>query len=395
MKRSSGILTIIRKELARFFGDKRVALTTVLLPGILIYVLYSFMGSALTGMYTVEEDYVPKIYSVMTPDSVAVAAEAAELPLISASPDEAAALKTMLTEKDADLLLVFPEDFDAAVAAYSTASGMPAPNIEIYFNSSSTESEEAYMRMTGFLSAYESLLANKFDINAGGGAYDLATEKDTAGSIFASMMPMLLMIFLFSGCMAVAPESIAGEKERGTIATMLVTPIRRSDIAVGKIIALAAIALLAGCSSTLGTILSLPKLMGDAADHISGDIYGIGDYLILGAIILSTILLLITLISLVSAFAKSVKEAQTYVMPLMILVMLIGVSGMFGGGAKDGIYYYLIPLYSSVQCMTAVFQFETVNVNLLASIVSNIVYTGFGVFLLTRMFNSEKIIFLK
>ena len=251
------------------------------------------------------------------------------------------------------------------------------------------------MRMTGFLSAYESLLANKFDINAGGGAYDLATEKDTAGSIFASMMPMLLMIFLFSGCMAVAPESIAGEKERGTIATMLVTPIRRSDIAVGKIIALAAIALLAGCSSTLGTILSLPKLRGDAADHISGDIYGIGDYLILGAIILSTILLLITLISLVSAFAKSVKEAQTYVMPLMILVMLIGVSGMFGGGAKEGIYYYLIPLYSSVQCMTAVFQFETVNVNLLASIVSNIVYTGFGVFLLTRMFNSEKIIFLK
>ena len=44
--------TIAKKELARFFGDKRVALTTLLLPGILIYVLYTFMGSALSNMYS-------------------------------------------------------------------------------------------------------------------------------------------------------------------------------------------------------------------------------------------------------------------------------------------------------------------------------------------------------
>lgn len=70
--------------------------------------------------------------------------------------------------------------------------------------------------------------------------------------IFSSMLPMLLMIFLFTGCMSVAPESIAGEKERGTIATLLVTPVKRSHIAIGKIIALSIIALLSGISSTLG-----------------------------------------------------------------------------------------------------------------------------------------------
>ena len=66
------------------------------------------------------------------------------------------------------------------------------------------------------------------------------------------MMPLLILVFLFSGCMAIAPESIAGEKERGTIATILVTPIRRSELALGKIFSLSIIALLSGLSSTVG-----------------------------------------------------------------------------------------------------------------------------------------------
>ena len=100
--------------------------------------------------------------------------------------------------------------------------------------------------MINLLDAYENSIANKFDINAGEGTYDLASERDTSATFFAALLPMLLMIFLFSGCMAVAPESIAGEKERGTITTILVTPIRRSDLAIGKITALSVIALLSG-----------------------------------------------------------------------------------------------------------------------------------------------------
>ena len=77
---------------------------------------------------------------------------------------------------------------------------------------------------------------------------------------------------------------------------------------------------------------------------------------LLGVVILSTVLLLITLISIVSAFAKSVKEAQTYVTPLMIVVILVGVTAMFGSGAKTELCYYLIPVYNSVQCMVGIFR---------------------------------------
>ena len=388
----SGILTIMKKELARFFGDKRTV-AGVLLPGVMIYVLYSFMGTAMGSVFGVEEDYVPSIQAVRLPQSIAALADSAGMALTEGEEAGLPAAMDQVAGQELDLLVVFPEDFDQAVADYSVASGEPAPHVEVYYSSVSTDSQSAYMAFTGLLDSYESLLANKFDVNAGEGVYDLATAEESTGALFAMLMPMLLMMFLYSGCSAVAPESIAGEKERGTIATMLVTPIRRSDIAVGKILALAVITVLSGASSALGTILSLPNLMGGAAGEMNANIYGVRDYLLLAAVILSTVLLLVTLVALLSAFAKTVKEAQTYAVPLMILVMVLGITGMFGGGASQNLAVYAIPLYNSVQCIVGIFSFSLQGQAVALTAAVNGAATLLGVFVLTRMFNSEGIIF--
>ena len=79
----------------------------------------------------------------------------------------------------------------------------------------------------------------------------------------------------------------------------------------------------------------------------------------------------------------------------MILVMVIGITGMFGSGAQENSLFYLIPVYNSVQCMMGVFSFEIVPLHIVLTVVSNLVYTGLGIFLLAKMFNSEKIIFSK
>lgn len=384
----NGILTIFRKELARFFGDRRMAVTTILLPGLLIFVLYSFMGSALADKFTVEDDFVPTVQAVNLPGSVSALAAEAGLDITAAEDEESA--RALIAEKELNALLVFPAEFDRLVAGYDVSSGMPAPEVALYYNSADTDSAAARQMLVSLLDGYETTLANKFDVNPGEG-YDLASEKDTAGSIFASMLPMLLMMFLFSGCMSVAPESIAGEKERGTIATLLITPLKRSHLALGKICALSVIALLSGLSSTIGTLLSLPKLM-----LLGGGMsipYGPEHYLALILTILSTVLLIVALISIISAFAKSIKEAQTYVTPLMILVTLIGVTAMFGGSAQEGLGFYLIPFYNSVQTMVGIFSFQLDPVRLAVTVCTNLVLTGAGAFLLTRMFNSERVMF--
>ena len=385
----NGMFTIFRKELARFFGDKRTALAAILLPGVLIFAVYTFMGSALANQFSVDEDFTPSMQAVNLPGSISTLAGQGGLTLEATQDPDGA--KALIEGQELDLLAVFPEDFDGQVASYDVASGASAPAVELYYNSASVDSATAYEMMSALLEGYESSLANKFDVNPGAGSYDLATEADTAGTLMSSMMPMLLMIFLFSGCTSTAPESIAGEKERGTIATLLITPLKRSDLALGKICALSIIALLSGISSTIGTLLSMPTLMQMEGDL--GAAYSPVHYLALCLVILSTVLFLVACISLISAFAKTIKEAQTYVTPLMILVMVVGVTAMFGGGANTHLWAYFIPFYSSVQAMVGIFALELNWTYLLITVVSNLAYTAIGVWGLTRMFNSEKIMF--
>lgn len=385
----SNIWIIAKKELDRFFRDGAMVIATVLLPGLLIYIMYSFMGSALANQFDTAEDYQFTVAAVELPASVKTMLPETLYDVDPiASSDEVEACKAAIQAKELDALIVFPADFEAAVANPHSPERSALPQVEIYYNSARTESSSAYQALYETLNQYESALANVFDVNAGGG-YDLASEKDATGSIFSSM---LLMIFLFSGCMSVAPEAIAGEKERGTIATILVTPTKRSELVVGKIFALSIIALLSGASSTLGTMLSLPKLMG-GVETMSAAYYTAADYLVLAAVILSTVLLLVALISIISAYAKTIKEAQTSVVPLMIVVIFLGVTAMFGSGAKSQLVYYCIPLYNSVQAMVGIFSFEMIPAAVALTVGVNLACTVIASFVLTRMFNSETIMF--
>lgn len=387
--KSNAILTIFKKELARFFKDRRT-LIALILPGILLYFIYSLMGGAMTDTFAPDEEYVPVIYSVDTPDSISALFSAAGLEITPSEERNTDAI----ADGSADVLMVFPKNFDEQISLYDPSVGTPAPNVEVYFNSSSTNSSMAYQTVTAILDAFESSMTNKFDVNnSPDKVFDLASEEDMTAMIFSMLMPMLLVMLLFSGCMAVAPESIAGEKERGTIASLLITPTKRSHIAIGKILALSIMALISGVSSTLGVLLSLPKLMGDTVS-IDGSIYSPGDYAMLAVIILSTVLVLITVISIISAYAKTVKEAGSYVTPLMILSMVIGITGMFGFTATNPALY-LIPIFNSVQCMIGIFSFDANVGNAVITVIANVAVTAVGIFILTRMFNNEKIMFNK
>ncbi|MBO5778930.1 MAG: ABC transporter permease [Clostridia bacterium] len=382
------ILTIVKKELRRFFSDKRLVLTA-LLPGILIYAIYSLMGGALEGAFGSDENAVYVVYAENLPDSVKTICEATEKFDLREGFD-----KDKITDGDGHLAVRFPADFETTILGYDSTSGTPAPKVEIYYDSTDTDSYNAYSTLFAILSELESALSNKFDVNPGDTVYDLASEEAMTAQIFAMMLPMLLMMLLFSGCMAVAPESIAGEKERGTIATLLVTPIARRELAIGKIISLSLIALFGGASSFIGTMLSLPKLMGGTAE-LDASVYTMTDYAMLLIVILSTVLVMISIIAVLSALANSVKEAGTIVTPFMMVNMLLGISAMFGSGSASELYWYCIPLYNSVQCMTGVFSFTWSPLQIVVTVAVNLLFAGGMVALLTKLFSSEKVMFSK
>ena len=184
----NNILTILKKELARFFGDKRLAFSSILLPGLMIYIMYTFMGSALSTMFESTEE-ASSLYAVSVPASLQETLSS-QFSITEVEPSQVDALQTDIENQDANILVVFPSDFDEAVAVYDSASGAAAPAVEIYYNSANTDSSTAQSVLVSILDQYESALANKFDVNPGDPSlYDLASDRDSAAMIFSSMLP--------------------------------------------------------------------------------------------------------------------------------------------------------------------------------------------------------------
>jgi len=388
------VLTIIKKEFARFFKDTRLWITALILPGLLIFAMYSLMGTIIADIEEKETGGTSTAYVLNMPQSLSQSLGSAFTVNVDiAEADAQAAVR----EGKAELLIVFPQDFDEAIKDYSPSLGTSAPNVRIYYNSAETKSLTAYSTATALLSAYEETLANKFDVNrpaTENDLFDLADAQSTARTALAMVVPMVLLMLLFSGCMSVAPESIAGEKERGTIATLLVTPVKRGSVAIGKILALSVIALLSGLSSALGLVLSLPKLMGSAGGGLTLSMFGFGDIVAILAVILSTVLIFVTLISIISAYAKSVKEASGLVVPLMIIVLLCGVFSMFAGGLTSlGLYF--IPVFNSATVISSVMSGAMSAAGVAITVCVNVAVAALLVFVLTLMFKSEKIMFNK
>ena len=383
------ILSIVKKELYRFLTDKKLMLTTVLLPGLMIYGIYSFMGEGMMNMFETDEDYKPQVAVYDLPDVLNTRFQILYMDMIDVEDLSVEEAKEMTAEQDLDLVVVFPKDFNEAI------SSPEKPEIEIYYNSVNNESSKTYQFVVNALDTYEESLANVFTLNSKGETYDLASDEDMSAMIYSMMLPMLLLTFVYSGCIAVAPESIAGEKERGTIATLLVTPMKRSHLALGKVISLSIVALMSGVSSFTGTMLSLPKLMASELDGMSAAVYSLSEYFLLFLIVISAVLLLTAVISIISAWTSSVKEASTAVSPLMIVVMLIGVSSMLLSGERVSTFLFMIPLYNLVLCMNGIFSFSYDLVQIMIALGVNLIVTGVLVFVLAKMFNSEKVMFTK
>ena len=133
-------LTIIKKEFARFFGDKRMVFTTILMPGLMVYIMYTLMGNIMTNQFTSADDFVASGYVQNMPEELEPMLSQLPVEWQDIEANQIADIQESLTAKEADLLLVFPENFIEAMSTYEVSSQTAAPNIEIYYNSAKPES---------------------------------------------------------------------------------------------------------------------------------------------------------------------------------------------------------------------------------------------------------------
>lgn len=393
----SNTLTIIKKEFARFFGDKQLLFTAVIMPGLIIYLVYSLMGSGIQKMVTEGANDVVTLQVENMPISMAPVFDQLDDNIsISNQPFSDEDIKALEDQENNAVLVRFPDDFDLLVQHGLDTVPTTLPNVEIYYNSTNNAASRVYMILNNMLSNY----GRPFTVNVPKSEeqhFDQASDESIGAMIWSKILPMIIMMMLFSGVMAIAPSAIAGEKERGTIATLLVTPMRRNELALGKIISLSGMALLSGISSFIGIALSLPKMI--QSEGVSGDIfafhYTTSDYLVILLVIFASVLIMASAVSLLSALAKDVKSAGALVVPFMLVVMLAGLMPMFQNSVSENLAVYFIPFYNSIEVMTSVFARDLKWMPVIVTLAANVVYTGIAVWGLTRMFNSERIMFSK
>ena len=385
----SKILIIVKKELLRILTDKRLCFTTIIMPGLMIFIMYALVGNVMSNTYSTLQNSEYTVVINNVPNDIKELLLKNKISFKEKNKPQNYYMNK-IRDKNLDLYIDFDKNFEDNILN-GTEKGVQVPSVSIYYNSQSNSSNTGYMLLSSILNEYKDCIRNVFYVNSGNDLYDLATTKDSTGQFVSMILPMLLITMLFSICASVAPDSIAGEKERGTMATLLVTPIKREQLAIGKILGLSIIVVLGGISSFIGAMLSLPFL-SIGQDEIDTSVYSINDYLELFIIVISTVLIMISLTAIVSVLARSIKEASSSMAPLTILVALVGISGMYNQNGSNRLIHYIIPLYNSAQCMNEIFLFN-VNINhVIITVISNLLYTIILVYILSKLFKNEKII---
>lgn len=386
------LISIIKKEFKRFFTDKRLV-ASLFLPGIMIYVLYTLMGNIMPSIAGgVDENYIYRFAGSNTPTTIKLLLN--ELPKTSYQEYNdtfnANDLKEKVKDNTYDCAFIFEKDFDSKVEDVKNGLSDNLPKIELFYMSDNIASSTAYSMVLNLFNNIPTYNIELFKTNLD--EADLSSNSSIGSKILTSLMPMILISLLFSSCISLCPESIAGEKERGTMATLLVTPTKRYLIALGKILSLATLSLIGGITSFIGLIFSLPSLMELNPSTVGLNI-SISSYFLLFFIIISCILLLVCLMCLISTFAKNVKEANSYIGIMMPFLMIFSIVPSFAPINNIGLSF--VPIYNVSISLTNIIGGTIDLLFITFTIVSNVIYSIITTLLIVKLFNNEKVMFNK
>lgn len=403
----NGVKAILSKELRRVFFDKKMVFSLFILPAILVIGIYFLMGQLVSGMMEDVEEHVAVVYLQNVPQEVKAIVsasgydQATELTYLEA--DAAVTeIEAGIQSGEIDLLVVFEDNFMENARAYEKA-GDAMPKLLVCYNTTGNYSSAAMNAFnSSILAALETqMLTERF------GNLELLTvfqtetkiivDEDKAnGEFIAMLLPYFITFMLFAGAMSLGVDAIAGEKERGTMASMLLSPIKRQEIVLGK---LASLAILSGISAIVyaGSMLAAMPMMTDSfapGEEIPISVnFSALQIVQLIVIMVVMVYLYVALVAFVAVIAKSSKEATSYVSPIYIVVMLCGLMTMYSGGTEKALGSFAIPIYGNAlaiqNLMTNDLSMEQFLLSVGGTLLCGVVFTV----LLTKAFNSEKVMF--
>ncbi len=403
-----GVKYIIMKELSRVFHDKKMIVSLFILPAVMIVGIYSLMGTLLSNMMDDIEEHIPSVYLQNAPQDLdsfmsSVGFEG-EFTYLGSSADTQP-IKDGILQGTYDLLVVFDEGFTDTINAYQ-AAGDPIPEVKTFYNTAedySTAAREKFVSMV--LGPYQqNILASRlgnmeelqvFYIDKNPTESIIVDEQKQSGRILGMMLPFLINMMLFAGAMGLGVDAITGEKERGTLSSMLVSPIKRGEIVFGKLFSLAILSSISAAIYAVAITVGLPVLMNGATGGEMGEIslkLSPTDAIMLLVIMIAAVYLYVAIVALIAVYARTSKEANTYVMPAYIVVMLGGIM-TYSGTGDSKLTNFFIPVYNCAVSIQNLLMGELTFAQFGITVVTILLLALAVTALITKAFNSEKVMF--
>ena len=392
----NNIRLIYCKEISGAIRDRRTLISMIIIP--LIFYPLLFLG---IGYFTMagqqKSDTVDSVVAVKggeyAPGLIEILKQNEKIQMISLTED----LSEGLESGEFYLLMEIPENFNVNINEESTQS------ITIQYDSTAQYSQTARRRITDLLEEFKQQIVQTRLEKLGLSLdyiqpldtqwLDISSDERKAGAILGMLLPYIIVILIFIGAMHSAIDITAGEKERGTMATLLVSQLSRLEIVIGKyftVMTISATSMLLGLLGLSIAFLTPAYVLGELSlikIHFSFYTF-ILFFLILAPLVglASAILLLIGI------FARSNKEASTYVTPIYMIAIFLGMISLSQGMELAEPMFFIPILNNSFtfrELLMGIIDWE----HILPTLLSNVTIAIIALLIAAYLFTRENVLF--
>ncbi len=387
------IFTIFKKEMLDMLRDRRTVLTMIVMPILLMPVIITLTSKIASDRMKKAQEKDIKI-AINTngngADLVQRFDRQKDVKILEFTTQEE--IEQLIRDDSLDMAIEIGKDFDTQIKSGKTA------DVKLFFDS--TDEGMFMNRMERTIDDYQDDVLNARLDSVGidnamidpikTSEADVYTQSESFGKMVGGFLPYIFVLFCLMGAMYPAIDLFTGEKERGTIETILTVPASRLQILLGKLMVVVLSGVISGVLTILGLYLAL-RLNPDVPEWV----INIANQLLSPSSLGLIILMLIPLTTFFSGilipasiYSKSFKEAQSLIQPLTILVILPLIVAMMPG-FKLTVMTALIPVVN-VALATKEIVAGTVDYGLLALVfISLFVFAGIGLAMCVKWFGSE------
>jgi sodium transport system permease protein len=387
---------VLSKELREIFRDRRTTLTVIISPLLITPALFGTMGAVIQGQAKQTQAESFRI-GIVTPTPAPTISQAlAAIPHLEVVPVTEADAEVQIRNRHLRTALVLPEDTEPRLRAERTV------DIRFLVDEGNDKSQEAAQRVREGLSvAGTQLVAARlrnhklpqeliapFSITEqpvpGGG--------NSATFLLSMFLPYVLALSAISGGLYAANDMVAGEKERGTLETLLVSPASRRELVIGKFMAVATVCLVSSFLSVVGLMLPFVLPIKAFAWLAKGGLHlSAASVTAILLVQLPLAILFAGLLLALSTFARNQREAQTYIGPLMLVVVVPAMLSMMLKSEASWTLA-LVPVLNATLVLKQALSSTFDPVFIAVATVASVAYAGLAILFATRLFENERVL---